>query len=93
MAITITTRKKNKLRKHDKRLTTSWGMVCGGESCAVPSAILLLLLVLLVVDSPRVDEPGRQQLDEEPVPALERELVSAVAATVAATVVKRAQAW
>ena len=56
----------------------------------MPSAILLLLLlVLLVVDSPRVDEPGRQQLDEEPVPALERELVSAVAATV----VKRAQAW
>jgi len=57
----------------------------------VPSAILLLLLVLLVVDSPTVDEPGRQQLDEEAVPALERELVSAVAA--AATVVKRAQAW
>lgn len=57
-------------------------MVCGGESCAAPSAILMLL----VVGSPREDEAGRQQLDVEPVPALESEFGSVAA-------VKRAQAW
>jgi hypothetical protein len=42
--------------------------------------------MLLVVGSPREDEAGRQQLDVEPVPALESEFGSVAA-------VKRAQAW